>query len=121
MKSLLIAGCAIYMYSIICECSNPQKNQVEYRKKGGNITTNEREAQKETLVFATSSQEYMIYYPRHEKINLVCDSIPTPVNGKGVIFVCGASFIGELLKEFKHSNIAGTNVSKGIKYRGYQC
>ena len=120
-KLLLAAGCIIYMYSIICGCSNPQKNQEEYRNKEGNIVINEREAQMDTLVSVIKTKEYTIYYPRYEKIDLVCDSMPTSVNNKGAIFVCAASFTGELLNEFKHSNIAGHHVSKGIKYRGYPC
>lgn len=40
---------------------------------------------------------------------------------KNVLFCSEAAFTGELLKRFKHSNIAGDHVSGGVFYRGYKC
>ena len=120
-KLLFVLGCMTYMLSVFCGCSNPQKRIVKSMQKKENIVNNAYEPQEDTLVSVVEAEEYMIFYPRHRNIDLVCDSMPTPVNDKEVIFVCEASFTGELLSEFKHSNIAGHHVSKGIKYRGYRC
>ncbi|MBR5174316.1 MAG: hypothetical protein IKW89_00115 [Bacteroidales bacterium] len=42
-------------------------------------------------------------------------------NEEDVIFVCAASFTGELLDEFKHSNIAGHHgdMGRGWNYSWY--
>ena len=61
-----------------------------------------------------------VYYPHFKKMDLVTGTMP----GKGeenVIFVCAASFTGERLEEFKHSNIAGHHVSSGEFFTGYKC
>ena len=61
-----------------------------------------------------------VYYPHFKRIDLVTETMP----GKGeesVIFVCAASFTGERLDEFKHSNIAGHHVSSGDFQQGYKC
>jgi len=61
-----------------------------------------------------------VYYPHFKKIDFVTETMP----GKGetdVIFVCAASFTGERLDEFKHSNIAGHHVSSGDFFTGYKC
>lgn len=61
-----------------------------------------------------------VYYPKFSKMDLVTDQMPRK-NEKEVIFVCAASFTGELLDGFKHSNIAGHHVSSGSYYQGYKC
>lgn len=102
---------------VVCGCSNQKTKSVTAK----DVTVDNRCPFVDTLVSVIKTEKYTIYYPCYEKIDLVCESMPTPVNDKGAIFVCAASFTGELLKEFKHSNIAGHHVSKGIKYRGYPC
>lgn len=67
----------------------------------------------EQTVLIESTSELIIYYPQYSDIDLVCGNMPDK-NNKDVLFCCGASFTGELLKEFKHSNIAGNHVSGGI-------
>lgn len=61
-----------------------------------------------------------VYYPRFTRIDFITRQIPSK-SEKDVIFVCAASFTGELLDEFKHSNIAGHHVSSGNFYPGYKC
>ncbi len=61
-----------------------------------------------------------IYYPHYADIDLVCGTRPTP-DDKNIIMCFAGSFTGELLDEFKHSNIAGNHVSGGIFYKGYPC
>ena len=61
-----------------------------------------------------------VYYPHFSRIDLVTETMPSK-SEKDVIFVCAASFTGQLLNEFKHSNIAGHHVSSGTFYSGYKC
>ena len=61
-----------------------------------------------------------VYYPRFNRIDFVTNQMPQKTE-KDVIFVCAASFTGELLDEFKHSNIAGHHVTSGSFYKGYKC
>ena len=68
----------------------------------------------------TEEDGLIIYTPSYSNINLVCDTMPDKANSS-VIFCAEAAFTGELLKEFKHTNIAGNHVSNGKRYRGYPC
>lgn len=61
-----------------------------------------------------------VYYPRFSRIDFVTQKMP-PQSEQEVIFVCAASFTGERLDEFKHSNIAGHHVSSGEFHSGYKC
>ena len=40
---------------------------------------------------------------------------------KDVVFCCEAAFTGELLDEFKHSNIADNHICNGVMKKGYSC
>ena len=62
----------------------------------------------------------IIYTPDYSSIDLVCGTMPSQSN-KNVIFCAEAAFTGELLKEFKHSNILGDHVSGGMRYKGTGC
>ena len=42
-------------------------------------------------------------------------------SNSSVILVAEAAYTGELLNEFKHSNVAGDHVSKGKRYKGFKC
>ncbi len=61
-----------------------------------------------------------VYYPHFDRIDLVTETMPSK-SEEDVIFVCAASFTGERLNEFKHSNIARHHVSSGTFYSGYKC
>ena len=72
------------------------------------------------LVIVEDHDSLTVYYPHFKRIDFVTERMP----GKGekdVIFVCSASFTGERLDEFKHSNIAGHHVSSGDFHQGYKC
>ena len=71
-------------------------------------------------VFIEDHDSLTVYYPHFSRIDLVTKKMPQK-NEKDVIFVCAASFTGELLDEFKHSNIAGHHVSSGVFFQGYKC
>lgn len=62
----------------------------------------------------------VIYYPLYDYIDHACGTMPSKKDSS-VIFCCSASFTGELLKTFKHSNIAGNHVSSGVFHRGFKC
>ena len=73
-----------------------------------------------TRVTVESHDSLTVYYPHFTRIDLITERMP----GKGeenVIFVCAASFTGELLDSFRHSNIAGNHVSSGKYFQGYKC
>lgn len=61
-----------------------------------------------------------IYYPNFTEIDLATGTMPAKDDAR-VIFCCAASFTGEKLNTFKHSNIAGHHVSGGKFYQGYKC
>lgn len=65
-------------------------------------------------------EKIVIYTPNYTNIDLVCGIMPDK-SAKSVIFCSEAAFTGELLKEFKHTNILGDHVSSGIRYRGTGC
>lgn len=67
-----------------------------------------------------TTNDLTIYYPQYSDIDLACGKMPEKTD-TNVLFCCEAAFTGELLKEFKHSNIAGHHVSGGKFYRGYKC
>ena len=54
-----------------------------------------------------------VYFPEYSKIYLVCGQMPS-TNQKNVEFCCEAAFTGELLKEFKHTNIADNHICSGV-------
>ena len=61
-----------------------------------------------------------VHYPEYTKIDLVCGQMPK-TSQKDVEFCCEAAFTGELLKEFKHSNIADNHICNGVMKKGYRC
>lgn len=73
-----------------------------------------------TRVLVEDHDSLTVYYPRFNRIDFVTNQMPQKTE-KDVIFVCAASFTGELLDEFKHSNIAGHHVTSGSFNKGYKC
>ena len=61
-----------------------------------------------------------VYYPEYTKIDLVCGLMPKAAQ-KEVEFCCEAAFTGELLREFKHLNIADNHICNGVMKKGYRC
>jgi len=53
-----------------------------------------------------------VYYSNYMEVGLVCSQMPKLVQ-KNVEFCCEAAFTGELLNEFKHSNIADNHICNG--------
>lgn len=61
---------------------------------------------KGNAVSVETTSNLNVYYPEYTKIDLVCGQMPKAAQ-KDVEFCCEAAFTGELLDEFKHSNIVG--------------
>ena len=61
-----------------------------------------------------------VYYPEYTKIDLICGQMPK-ASQKDVEFCCEAAFTGELLNEFKHTNIADNHICNGEMKKGYRC
>ena len=66
------------------------------------------------------TEELVIYYPHFTSVDLACGVMPEKKDST-VILCAEAAFTGELLKEFKHSNVAGNHTSGGKYYRGFTC
>ena len=71
-------------------------------------------------VTVMSTENLNVYYPEYSKIDLVCGQMPK-TNQKDVEFCCEAAFTGELLSEFKHTNIADNHICNGVMKKGYRC
>ena len=59
-----------------------------------------------------------VFYPNYRSVDLACGTMPSEKD-EAVIFCAAASFTGQLLDEFKHSNIMGPHISGGKQYNGY--
>lgn len=79
-----------------------------------------RKARAGSLVSVTSNGGLMLYTPEFKRIDLVTGTMPSK-DETDVILVCEAAFTGELLEEFRHSNIAGHHVSGGEFHKGFKC
>ena len=83
--------------------------------------TVKKEKEKEDIVYVerVDSIGLVILYPQFSTIDLVCDTMPSK-DDASVILVAEAAYTGECLKQFKHSNVSGDHVSRGVLYRGYK-
>ncbi|MBQ7690382.1 MAG: hypothetical protein IJT30_04205 [Muribaculaceae bacterium] len=72
------------------------------------------------LVQRTDTMGLIVLCPDYKAVDLVCGTMPSQ-DDSTVIMVAEAAYTGELLDEFKHSNIAGDHVSGGTLHKGYAC
>lgn len=79
-----------------------------------------RKARPGSYVTVSNTGSLMLYTPEFSRIDLVTGTMPSK-DEKEVILVCEAAFTGELLEEFRHSNIAGHHVSGGEFHKGFKC
>ena len=75
---------------------------------------------KGNAVSVETTSNLNVYYPEYTKIDLVCGQMPKAAQ-KDVEFCCEAAFTGELLDEFKHSNIGDNHICNGVMKKGYSC
>ena len=71
-------------------------------------------------VIVETTDNLNVYYPDYTKIDLVCGKMPKTAQSE-VEFCCEAAFTGELLNEFKHSNIADNHICGGEMKKGFRC
>lgn len=74
-----------------------------------------------TMAIDTTRDGLIVYYPKFSRIDLVCETMPSPEKDTTGIFCCAASFTSDTLKAFSHLKIAGDHVSSGERYKGYRC
>lgn len=88
---------------------------------GGCRTSAEPQAEVpvEDPVEVRRSDSLVFYFPRYSSVDHVCGTMPEP-DDSSVIFCCSATFTGECLRTFRHSNIGGDHVSGGVLYKGYR-
>ena len=67
-----------------------------------------------------TTKNLTIYYPDYSRVDLMCKQMPKAAE-KDVEFCCEAAFTGELLTEFRHSNIADNHICNGKMMKGYRC
>ena len=77
-------------------------------------------SQEGNAVIVETTANLNVYYPDYSRIDLVCGQMPKATD-KTVEFCCEAAFTGELLTEFKHSNIADNHICNGVMKKGYRC
>ena len=63
----------------------------------------------------------VILFPSFSQIDLRCGNLPDSSEEKVVLFAEAAYTRTPLEREFRHCKIAGDHVSKGIRYKGYNC
>ncbi len=123
MKGLLgLSGCLMLLQVLVLSCKHGESNHIEHDDEVGCCPLCDFEVPTMVIgtVGTTISDGLKIYYPEYNRIDLVCDTIPSKDN-YAVTMIAEAAFTGDLLTEFKHSNIAGNHVSGGVYYEGYNC
>ena len=88
--------------------------------KKGDLSREEINKEESMTLLRRDTLEIIILYPHFSSIDLVCGTIPSK-NDSCVNLIAEAAYTGELLNEFKHSNVAGDHVSKGKRYKGFKC
>ena len=128
----------IAVFAVMCCGQRPKANveteteaetervvMTEMKTETGMMTENGMETKPITEVprmeiVSEDSLGLNIYYPEFDRIDLVCRRMPCSEDS-AVIFCCEAAFTGQLLKDFKHGNIAGDHVCGGEYFKGYTC
>ena len=107
-KKYIVSSFILVVLLVLCYSFYDQE-EITVKKEKENIVYVER----------VDSVGLVILYPQFSTIDLVCDTMPSK-DDASVILVAEAAYTGECLKQFKHSNISGDHVSRGVLYRGYK-
>lgn len=97
-------------FMLLCSCRHNQQAPPVDQPVSNEINLVER---RDTLGL-------IVLYPKYSTVDLVCGTMPSKTD-ESVILVAEAAFTGELLKEFKHINVAGDHVSAGERHKGFRC
>lgn len=118
MKSTLII--AVLMIVASCQLGGGKRVDSEVKELPIENNTAKAKSVKKHHVDVEKRDSLIIYRPVFKRIDLVTGTMPSKDRGD-VILCFEAAFTGQLLGEFKHSNIAGHHVSGGAFYKGYKC
>lgn len=110
MRTIILLSSVILLFS--CNAGNDREQ----------IAQDDGEVGKEesTTIIRKDTLGLIILYPQYSSIDLVCGTMPEK-SDRSVILFAEAAYTGELLDEFKHSNVAGEHVSQGKRYKGFKC
>ena len=112
-------GLKLWVMLVVCFCYACNGNT-------GNLETKEEadaqmmEDVAPSYVQRVDTLGLIILYPQYESMDLVCGTVPSKKDARVILFA-EAAYTGELLEEFKHSNVAGDHVSGGKFYKGFRC
>lgn len=110
MTYLKMMLAVVMVFLMLCSCHHNQPENPDDQPVSNEIN----------LVERLDTLGIIVLYPKYSTIDLVCGTIPSK-SDESVILVAEAAFTGELLKEFKHTNVAGDHVSDGVRYKGFKC
>lgn len=111
----------LFLLSLFCSLVSCNTNGVKSQEAADTLSyANAPVAEKRVRVARKDTCSLILLFPQFKSVDLVCETMPSQDDEK-VIFVAEAAFTGELLKEFKHTNIAGDHVSSGSRIKGYKC
>ena len=98
-------GLKLWVMLVVCFCYACNGNT-------GNLETKEEadaqmmEDVAPSYVQRVDTLGLIILYPQYESMDLVCGTVPSKKDARVILFA-EAAYTGELLEEFKHSNVAG--------------
>ena len=121
MTTCVRLGVLILLLLVNLELSCTYKKNVNYSDqpvKEKHIT--EEKSARVDRIKVEETEQLVIYYPHFKSIDLACGRMPSKEDA-AVIFCAEAAFTGELLKTFKHSNVAGNHVADGVYHKGFTC
>ncbi len=110
MRTVILLSSVILLFS--CNASNDKEQAA---KDEGEIAKEEA-----ATVIRKDTLGLIVLYPQYSSIDLVCGTMPSKSDSSVILFA-EAAYTGELLNEFKHSNVAGEHVSQGKRYKGFKC
>ena len=102
----------ILFTSVVLSCTTGRSAKSE-SPQGASIR---RTYPSQVMDIDTTKAGLYIFYPHFERIDLVCETMPTPEKDSTVIFCCAAAFTGQLSEQFSHNNIIANYVSGGVRY-----
>lgn len=117
MKKIAYSIIATFMIMSIVGCT--QNKQVTPNEEKSNASDSLIDDTTSTCAIERTAN-LNAYYPEYTRIDLVCGQMPN-TSQKNVVFCCEAAFTGELLKEFKHRNIADNHICNDEMKKGFRC
>lgn len=101
---------SIVLFLVSCNTGN----------KNRDLSKEEVSKEEPVCVIRKDTSGMVVLYPQFSSIDLICGTMPEKSDSSVILFA-EAAYTGELLDEFKHSNVAGDHVSQGKRYKGFKC